>query len=114
MVRGRGRSSLGLPSIGGSDVLVIVGLLGPFVLFEVNLDVFEAISIILGSAVLSSFLSGTVHVLQVPAQISALGKGLIAVLAGEGPLTSMFSEVISQVARLLENTSATFVHALEK
>jgi hypothetical protein len=54
-----------------------------------------------------------VHLLEMSAEISALCESLLAVLALEWPLPGVFSEVVSQIARLLEHTPATRVHALE-
>jgi hypothetical protein len=51
--------------------------------------------------------------LEVSAKITALSEILLAVLASEGPLSSVFSEMVSQIARLFEYTPAVWVHTLE-
>lgn len=48
-----------------------------------------------------------------PSQVSALSECLLAIAAQERPLTSMFSEVVPQVATLFENTTTVRVHAFE-
>jgi len=54
-----------------------------------------------------------VHVFEVPTEIAALGEGLLAHGAGEGPLSGVLAEVVSQIATLLEDASAASVPALE-
>ena len=56
----------------------------------------------------------SVNLLEMSPKISALRKILAAVLARERSLARMFSEVISEIARLLEDTTAARVHALEE
>jgi hypothetical protein len=48
------------------------------------------------------------NVLEVSSEISTLSKGLVAKLTLKGPLSSMFAEVVTQVATFFEQT-ATFV-----
>ena len=54
-----------------------------------------------------------VHVLQMSAKVSTLGKGLSAELAAEWSGSSVLAEVISQVAGLFEYRAAAGYHALE-
>lgn len=54
-----------------------------------------------------------VHVLQVAAQVAALGEGFEAHGTGKGPLAGMLAEVVPQVAALLENALAASMLALE-
>lgn len=54
-----------------------------------------------------------VHILEMPAEITALSKGLLAERALEGPQAGVLAEVVPQVAALLENASAVRVSALE-
>jgi hypothetical protein len=53
------------------------------------------------------------YVLQVSAQVSALGECLLTEGTFEGPLASMLPEVVSQVATLFEDTPASRVLAFE-
>lgn len=53
------------------------------------------------------------HVLQVAAQVAALGEGLLAEGALEGAEACMLAEVVPQVATLLEDTAAVRIPALE-
>jgi hypothetical protein len=55
-----------------------------------------------------------VYFLEVSPKISTLSEILAAVLARERSLTCMFSEMVSEIARLLEDTPAARVHALEE
>jgi hypothetical protein len=54
-----------------------------------------------------------VDILEVPSQVSALGERLLAIAAQERPLTSMFSEMVPQVAALFKHTTTVGVHAFE-
>jgi hypothetical protein len=56
----------------------------------------------------------SVHLLEMSPEISTLCEILATVLAREWSLTRMFSEMVSKIARLLEDTAAARVHALEK
>ena len=47
-------------------------------------------------------------------QISALREVFVTVLTRERPLPRVLAEVVPQVARLLEDTPAVRVHALEE
>ena len=53
------------------------------------------------------------HVLEVPAKVPALGEGLLAHRTVERSLTCVLTEMISQVAALLENTVASAMLAFE-
>jgi hypothetical protein len=55
-----------------------------------------------------------VHLFEVSPKISTLSEILAAVLARERSLTCMFSEMVSEITRLLEDTAAARVHALEE
>ena len=55
-----------------------------------------------------------VNLFEMSAQITALGEILVAKLAGERSLPCVFSEVVSKIARLFENATAVWVHALEE
>ena len=54
------------------------------------------------------------NVLHVSPEITTLSEGLIALRTLEWPDTGVFSEVISQVAALLEDTVAALVFAFEE
>ena len=54
-----------------------------------------------------------VDILEVPAEVAALGEGLVADVACEGPLARMLAEVVPQVTTLLENALAASVLAAE-
>lgn len=59
-------------------------------------------------------LSGdSVHILQVTAQVTALGKSFLAEGALEGTQACVLAEVIAQIAALLENAATLGVLALE-
>ena len=47
-------------------------------------------------------------------EISTLGEILAAVLTRKRSLARMLSEMVSEIARLLEDTAAVRVHALEE
>lgn len=52
-------------------------------------------------------------VFQVTPKIAALSEGLLAQSTGEGSLPSMLSEVVTEVAALLEDTLAPGMPAFE-
>jgi hypothetical protein len=54
------------------------------------------------------------YFLEMSPEISTLREVLAAVLARERSLTRMFPEVVSEIARFLEDTTAARVHALEE
>jgi hypothetical protein len=54
-----------------------------------------------------------VHILQMSAQIAALGEGLLTVEALEGPQPSVLPEVIPQVAAFFEHAPTTRVFAFK-
>jgi len=54
------------------------------------------------------------NVLHVSPEITTLSEGLIALRTLEWPDTGVFSEVISQVAALLEDTATALVLTLEE
>lgn len=60
-------------------------------------------------------LSGNaVNVLEVPPEISTLSKGLVAKLTLKGPLSSMFAEMVTQVATFFEQTATIVKSTFEE
>jgi hypothetical protein len=55
-----------------------------------------------------------VNLLQVSAQVPALGEILVAELTGEGALAGVLSKMVPQIARLFKDTPTFRVHALEE
>lgn len=53
-------------------------------------------------------------VLQMPAKVSALGESLLAFRAAEGSQTSMLSEVVAEIAALLEGAGTAWILTLKK
>lgn len=53
------------------------------------------------------------HILEMSSKVATLSEGLVAEAASERPLTCMLAEMVSQVARLLENRFTIGIHALE-
>ena len=53
------------------------------------------------------------HILEVASQVATLSEGLLAERTFEGPLACMLSEVVSQIAALLEHTSTARVLTFE-
>ena len=53
------------------------------------------------------------HIFQMTAEISALGERFFTFGAGEGSLTSVFAEVIPQIATLFEYRATTSVSTSE-
>lgn len=53
------------------------------------------------------------HIFEVAPQVATLREGLVALGAVERSLTSVFAEVVAQIAAFLEDTFAATVHALE-
>ena len=56
----------------------------------------------------------SMHVFEVSAQVATLCKGFVALWAAKRPETSMLTEMVTQVATLLECRSATRVLALKE
>jgi hypothetical protein len=55
-----------------------------------------------------------VHILQMPAQITGLGKCATAFTAGEGALACVLAEVVAQIAFLVEDSAAVLEAAPEQ
>ena len=53
------------------------------------------------------------HIFEVAPQVATLRESLVALGAVERSLTSVFAEVVAQIAAFLEDTFAATVHALE-
>lgn len=60
-----------------------------------------------------AFARNPVHVFEVAAQVAALGEGLLALRAREGPLSGVLAEVVPEIAALFKNGAAAAVSALE-
>ena len=54
------------------------------------------------------------NVLEVSAKVATLSEGLATVSTGEGPLSSVLSKVISEIATLLEDAVTAWILALEE
>jgi hypothetical protein len=52
-------------------------------------------------------------IFEVPPQVATLSECLLAIAAQERPLTSMFSEMVPQVAAFFKHTTTLRVHALK-
>jgi len=54
-----------------------------------------------------------VYIFKVTPKISALSKSLLAHCTGKGPLACMLTEMISEIAALLENALAALMPAFK-
>jgi hypothetical protein len=55
-----------------------------------------------------------VHILEVPAQVAALGKRLVTELTGKWSHASVLSKVISKIAALFEHAATPRILTLEE
>ena len=54
------------------------------------------------------------NILKMPSKVSALSESFLTLVASEGSLASMLSEVISQIATFFEEAVASRILAFEK